>query len=125
MRRKSRETAFKLIYANLFESDCAEDDVYKENCLTEDEIEYCKRILNVYNQNKNQTQERLKNILKGYELERVYKIDLALIILAFCENKYLQVPKAVVINEVLEICKIYSTDKSPSFINGILKDLLK
>ena len=125
MRRKSRETAFKLIYANLFESDYAEDDVYKENCLTEDEIEYCKRILNVYNQNKNQTQERLKNILKGYELERVYKIDLALIILAFCENEYLQVPKAVVINEVLEICKIYSTDKSPSFINGILKDLLK
>ena len=125
MRRKSRETAFKLIYANLFESDYAEDDVYKENCLTEDEIEYSKRILNVYNQNKNQTQERLKNILKGYELERVYKIDLALIILAFCENEYLQVPKAVVINEVLEICKIYSTDKSPSFINGILKDLLK
>ena len=125
MRRKSRETAFKVIYGNLFDTECEVEDIFTEDGLTEEEIDYANQILQTYNQNKNQIKDKLGMILKGYDIERVYKIDLALITLAYCENVYLDVPKAVAINETLEISKIYSTDKSPSFINGILKDLLK
>ena len=125
MRRKSRESAFKIIYSSLFENEVEPEIVLAEENLSEDEIQYANLIVNTYFQNKINLTEKLKNILKGYDYNRVYKIDLALIILATVENLYLEVPKAVAINEILEICKIYSTEKSPSFVNGILKDLLK
>lgn len=124
MRRKSRESAFKIIYSSLFENEVEPEIVLAEENLSEDEIQYANLIVNTYFQNKINLTENLKNILKGYDYNRVYKIDLALIILATVENLYLEVPKAVAINEILEICKIYSTEKSPSFVNGILKDLL-
>ena len=125
MRRKSRESAFKIIYSSLFKNEVEPEIVLAEENLSEDEIQYANLIVNTYFQNKINLTENLKNILKGYDYNRVYKIDLALIILATVENLYLEVPKAVAINEILEICKIYSTEKSPSFVNGILKDLLK
>ena len=125
MRRKSRESAFKVIYGNLFETQPNLEGIYAEDALNQEEIEYSNKIVEVYNQNEIQIKDKLGAILKGYDVESVYKIDLALIILAYCENVYLDIPKAVAINETLEISKLYSTDKSPSFINGILKDLLK
>lgn len=122
MRRKSREYTFKLIYQDLF----AIDNTFEnDETLSEEENEYAKQILDAYLQNKIQITNIIKENLKGYEMERLYKIDLALILLALTENFYFSVPKAVEINEILELAKIYSTEKSPSFINGLLKEILK
>ena len=57
--------------------------------------------------------------------ERVYKVDLALIYLALKEIDYFDTPKKVVINEIIELAKNYSTEKSASFINGFLADFVK
>lgn len=122
MRRKSRDYAFKLIYQNLFDID---NSFEKDESLNDEENEYAQQILNAYQQNKIQISNRIKENLRGYEMERLYKIDLALILLALTENIYFSVPKAVEINEILELAKIYSTEKSPSFINGLLKEILK
>ena len=35
------------------------------------------------------------------------------------------IPQKVAINEAIEIAKVYSTDKSPKFINGILGNIAK
>ncbi len=122
MRRKSRDYAFKLIYQDLFAIDNAFEN---DETLNEEENEYAQQILNAYLQNKTQITDVIKANLKGYEMDRLYKIDLALILLALTENFYFSVPKAVEINEILELAKIYSTEKSPSFINGLLKEILK
>ncbi len=43
-------------------------------------------------------------------------------LLACYEMKYVDdIPLAVSINEVIEIVKVYSTDKSSKFVNGVLK----
>ena len=122
MRRKSRDYAFKLVYQDLFAVDNAFE---KDKALTEEENEYAQQIFDAYQQNKTHITNQIKENLKGYELDRLYKIDLALILLALTENFYFSVPKAVEINEILELAKIYSTEKSPSFINGLLKEILK
>ena len=122
MRRKSRDYAFKLIYQNHFDID---NSFEKDESLNDEENEYAQQILNAYQQNKIQISNSIKENLRGYEMERLYKIDLALILLALTENIYFSVPKAVEINEILELAKIYSTEKSPSFINGLLKEILK
>lgn len=41
--------------------------------------------------------------------------------LIFCED----IPPKVVINEAIELAKMYSSDKSPAFINGVLDAIMK
>lgn len=58
---------------------------------------------------------------KSYSAERIFKVDLALLVLALYEIKFVEdIPVAVSINEVLNLSKKYSTEKSFSFINGVL-----
>ena len=48
------------------------------------------------------------------------KVDIAILRLAVYELLFGDAPKKVVINEAVEMAKKYSSDNSPSFINGIL-----
>jgi len=64
--------------------------------------------------------------LKDWNLARISKIDLALLRLAAYEiNHSAEVSTATAINEAVEIAKIYGTDDSPSFINGLLGKMAK
>ena len=59
--------------------------------------------------------------LKDWDLARISRIDLALLRLATYEIRYSNdVSAATAINEAVELAKIYGTDDSPSFINGLL-----
>jgi N utilization substance protein B len=59
--------------------------------------------------------------LKDWDLDRISKVDLALLRLATYEIRYsAEVSPATAINEAVDIAKIYGTDDSPSFINGLL-----
>lgn len=123
MRRDAREMAFKIIFEGFFN-----ENPYNENLLSElkgKDAEFTKQILEYYNQNKEEIENNVKNTLRKYKLERVYKIDLALAYEAITEIEYIKTPAPVAINEVLEIAKIYSTEESPKFLNGILAAYLK
>lgn len=122
MRRKSRDYAFKLIYQDLFGVD---NQFENDESLSDEENQYAQKIFEAYLQNKQQNIDLLKGKVVGYDIDRLYKIDFALLHLALIENLQFQVPKAVAINEILELAKLYSTEKSPSFINGILKEVLE
>ena len=58
---------------------------------------------------------------KGWDIERLFKIDKDILRIAITELVYIKdAPHKVIIDEALELAKKYSTDDSPSFINGIL-----
>ena len=59
------------------------------------------------------------------ELDRISKIDLALLKLSIYEIKFAKLPFKVVINEALELSKKYGDKKSKSFINGVLASIVK
>ena len=75
------------------------------------------------------TNEKIKIIkdnVTGYELERVYKVDLAILVLAVYELKFtVGVVPSIIINEAVELSKKYSTEKSYSFINGVLAKVVE
>lgn len=122
MRKEERELAFCLVYESLF------NEVNIENSFLSLEVkdgEYAKKILETYLQNKSEIETKLSQILVGYDVNRVYKIDLALLCVSLTEIFYLDVPPPVGVNECIELAKKYSTDKSPSFLNGVLAGLLK
>lgn len=123
MRRDAREMAFKIIFEGFFN-----ENPYNENLLSEmkdKDAEFTKEIIEQYEKNKANIEESVKAALRKYKLERVYKIDLALAYEAITEIEYIKTPAAVVINEVLEIAKVYSTEDSPKFLNGLLAAYLK
>ena len=75
-------------------------------------------------------EDTIKAYLENWELDRVANIDKILLKMGICEIYFINdIPPKVTITEMVEIAKIYSTDESPIFINGILdavfKDYLK
>ena len=72
------------------------------------------------------TMEIINPKLVGWEAERVANIDILLLRLGLCEFLYFPgIPTKVVINEYIEIARLYSTPQSPQFINGVLDNIRK
>jgi N utilization substance protein B len=70
--------------------------------------------------------ELIKTHLQNWEFDRVAQVDRVLLRMGICEIFFIdEVPPKVSISEMVEISKIYSTDDSPGFINGILDAVYK
>ena len=128
MRKKARETAFKIIYQSLF----FEDNFSSEEILEEDDIvedgskEFVRTLVSLYKENREEINNMINSKLTGYTPDRVYRIDRAILCLGVTEiNYYKETPFKIVINECIEMAKKYSTEKSYSFINGILKSIIE
>lgn len=66
-----------------------------------------------------------KNLKSDWKLERISKVNLAILKLAIYELKYTDIPFKVVINEAVELAKKYGEDSSKNFVNGILAVVVK
>ena len=63
----------------------------------------------------------IERFLRGWTLERISKVDLALLRLSIYEMLSLDdVPLGVAVNEAVDLAKEYGSDDSPSFVNGVL-----
>ncbi|NOY96495.1 MAG: transcription antitermination factor NusB [Chlorobi bacterium] len=63
---------------------------------------------------------------RNWDLDRIAFVDIIIMQLAITEFLYFPtIPTKVTLNEYIEITKYYSTEKSRSFINGILDKTLK
>lgn len=88
---------------------------------SEEDIDFAKNLfratIKYYPESLNLIEERSKN----WELDRIAEIDKIILSMGFTEfNHFPQVPAKVVINECIELAKVYSSSKSNVFINGIL-----
>ena len=73
-----------------------------------------------------ETEKKLIERLVNWEIERVSLMDKIILITAISELDYFPLtPSRVIINEYIEISKVYSTDKSNIFINGFLYKYVK
>jgi len=129
-RSQKREFAFKLLYQIEVQKEINEEaiNLYLENNeITDEEAkEYIANIANGVNTNVSTIESIIeKNIKEEWKLERISKINLALLKLAIYEIKYSELPYKVVINEVVELAKKYGEESSQSFINGVLASVVK
>lgn len=64
--------------------------------------------------------------LKNWNEDRVAQLDMIMMKMAICEFLYFEsIPGKVTINEYVNVAKLYSTDKSKRFVNGILDRLMQ
>ena len=104
----------------------------------EDKTETLKQFVAFSDAEKAEVKERVEKIVavteqldaaiasaaKNWTLDRIDKVDLEILRLAYFEMKMDEnVPTNVAINEAVELAKKYGQDKSGAFINGVLAKL--
>ena len=126
-----REQTFKLIYSLEIQKQENLDEAIKlyieANEITDkNTIEYIEDAILGIEKNKQEITSQIeKNLKPEWKLERISKIDLAILKLAIYEIKYKEIPFKVVINEAVELAKKYGEETSKKFVNGILAVIVK
>ena len=129
-RTKLRELTFKLIYSETIQKQLEEEEVanfFEENEIqTSEEKVYVQEIWDGIHEKETDILEAIKrNLKEAWSIERIAKIDLAILKLAIYEMVYSKTPYKVVINEAVELAKKYGDDNARAFINGILASIVK
>lgn len=71
-----------------------------------------------------QLDQQISQFLKGWTISRLPAIDRAILRLATYELTAREdIPANVTLNEAVELAKLYSTDESARYINGVLSQL--
>lgn len=125
-RKKARENAFILI----FESVCKKDETAEEIFTKATEIrdleydDYVKEVFFGAYQQASVIAEAVEKNLKGWALQRISPVSMAVIRLAAYEMMFCNdIPSKVSINEAIELSKKYDDEKSYTFVNGVLNAL--
>ncbi len=91
-----------------------------------DDEEFARKLLKDSLNHWEETEKKLEERLVNWELDRVSLVDKIIIIAAMTELDYFPLtPARVIINEYIEISKVFSTEKSNIFVNGILDKYTK
>ena len=70
--------------------------------------------------------EKITPMLKKWTLNRISKVNLSVLLLAFYEIEFMEdIPHKVSANEAVNLAKKYGGDESGSFVNGVIGALLK
>ena len=130
-RSEIREEAFKLIYSlEIQKKEPLEEQIelYIEanEIVNKNAVEYIKDAVLGIEQNREEIVRKIeKNLKSEWKIDRISKVDLAILKLAIYEIKYKDIPFKVVINEAVELAKKYGEDSSKNFVNGILASIVK
>ena len=92
----------------------------------EEDREFAGKLLKQTLNHWEETEKKLEGRLENWDIERISLIDKIILVTAICELDYFPLtPGRVIINEYIEISKVFSTDRSNIFINGILDKYTK
>jgi len=126
-RRTAREKAVQC----LFQIDMAEARMEDAIAMVledqeETDTDYMKYLVANTLENLETIDAEIKKYLRGWQLDRIANVDRAILRLAFFELMYEPaLPEKVVLNEAIELAKLFSDDQSFRFINGVLSSFLQ
>ena len=106
-RHKKRRQIIKELFANTYQP--------------QEASEISKIILN----KQEQIDMQISTSAPQWPIDKLNRIDLAILRLATYEMMSTDTPPKVVIDEAVELAKEFGGESSPSFVNGVLGDVLK
>ncbi len=120
-RRQARENAFNALFASMFGNDiqqavtaAGEGELYQLD-------EFGINLLNLYETHESEVNLAIQANLKGWVLNRVSKVNLAILRLAVAELMYGEPDMdSIIINEAVELAKRFGHDEDYQFVNGVL-----
>ena len=130
-RKEAREAAMQLVYQIGVSEVTAEEILksYHENLeynISDEEKEYIDDCVMGVEKNISDIDTRIEKYSKGWKINRIAKVDLAIMRLSIYEMLNREdVPNIVAVNEAIELAKKFGGENSSSFINGILGNIIK
>ena len=125
-RRAARQCVLKALFAYQFSKNDTIDQLVSENPELKDNNDFIQLLFDIVLEHVKLTEDVIRSHLENWEIDRVALIDKILLKMGICEIYFIDdIPPKVTISEMVEIAKIYSTDESPVFINGILDAVFK
>ena len=125
-RSKLREIIITILYQSYIYDDknisYDIDNLIKENL--EIENDFVKNAVLYVKENQNTINNLANKYMKDWNIDRLSKVDKAIISLAIYELTEADTPSVVAINEAIELSKKYSDEKVTKLINGILDKIL-
>lgn len=130
-RRKAREIALQA----LFQFDFTKNDdenliemlIKETKGLNQQSILFTREIINGTIANLEAIDATIKTVSNDWKIERMAAVDRNIVRMAVYELKFNSEDTApkIIINEAIEIAKIFGSDESSRFVNGILGALIK
>lgn len=109
-----------LKYYEAIEHEAEQEEAYGESFDFEIDKEFISKELKGIVSNFSNIDDYIKKYAVGWTVDRMSKVDLAILRLAVFEIVFSEIPNKVAVNEAVELAKEYSSEKAPAFINGIL-----
>jgi N utilization substance protein B len=144
-RRKGREIALQVLYqiemSNLSakealaqyrnhfieaSSDEEEASSFEDVKDLEEAFNFASDLVLGIEKNRNFIDEKIKEYTRNWSFDRLNTTDKNILRIAIFEIFFRpDIPEVVSINEAVELAKLYGTDDSPAFVNGILDSIYK
>ena len=100
-------------------------DILNIDKLSAENMAYIDHIVEAYPKWAAAIDDTIKKYSISWSIERISKVDLAILRLAFFEILETDTPNSILVNEAVDLAKKYSSEKASSFINGVLGGYLK
>lgn len=129
MRRNAREAVLVRLYRDCFF--CEQDDkfvarVYSEHKLSDSDKIFADNLYDTIKANEEDLLSHISQLSQGFMLNRIFLTDKCALLIGLCEMTYFDdIPVIVAIDEAVNLTKVYSGEKSQSFVNGILAEYKK
>ena len=122
-RKEARQEAFRLLFETEFRNDAAPEAIYalsKEDREIADN-EYIKAVYFGVREHLEEIDAMIMRHSNGWKPSRITAVSRSAIRLCIYEMKYMtDIPKAVSINEAIELVKTFDDMKMRAFVNGVL-----
>jgi len=127
MRRKEREFALKILYAQEFNEASLENH---KNSLNNNDLKYetdfSLDIISFYEKHIQEADKTIIKHIKNWEYNRIAILDKIILRIAYLELLFFpDIPPEATLNEAIEMAKKFSTPKSGLFVNGVIDSIIK
>ena len=89
------------------------------------DIEYANEILNGVQVEKNEIDSLIQNYAPSFPLKQVAIIDKNILRICIYEIKFNELNPSIAMDEAIEIAKVFGSDKSGAFINGVIDSFVQ
>ncbi len=125
-----RELAFKAMYGMEVQKEYDKEQlnlfISENNVNDKQATQYLNSIFDGINAHSDEILRLIsENLKKDWTVQRISKVNLAILKIAIYEIKYMEIPFKVAINEAVELAKKYGDEAAPLFVNGVLASIVR
>jgi N utilization substance protein B len=128
-RRILREKVLQALYAHEITHDPLEMVIANQLKTLEKERQshiFAERLVRDTVRHKSEIDKVIRGKVANWDFKRIALLDRLILRMAICEILHFdEIPPKVTLNEAIELAKLFSTEKSGQFVNGVLDALFR